>query len=143
MPALQVKDFPGDLYEELRSCAASADRSLAQQTTHIIKSYLETQHAATEYAWQAAGSRAVTYAGGNALEPPAHARSAALVPAYAPAPDPTWSQARKARRERAFAAIDALPPFDVPDDFPDAAELVRGMREARDARCAPLTEAIA
>lgn len=33
MPALQVKDFPSDLYEDLRACASRQDRSLSQQMT--------------------------------------------------------------------------------------------------------------
>ena len=40
MPALQVKDFPSDLYEELRECAARQDRSISQQTVHVLREYL-------------------------------------------------------------------------------------------------------
>ena len=40
MPALQVKDFPPQLYESLRRCAAEEDRSIAQQTVHILRVYL-------------------------------------------------------------------------------------------------------
>ena len=32
MPALQVRDFPDDLYEQLKAYAASQHRSIAQQT---------------------------------------------------------------------------------------------------------------
>ena len=44
MPALQVRDCPDDLYEKLRLCAASEDRSMAQQTLHIVREYLR-EHA--------------------------------------------------------------------------------------------------
>lgn len=40
MSALQVKDFPRDLYEELGVCAETQDRSLSQQTMHILREYL-------------------------------------------------------------------------------------------------------
>ena len=40
MPALQVKDFPAELYEELRACAAAEDRSISQQTVRILREYL-------------------------------------------------------------------------------------------------------
>lgn len=41
MPALQVRDFPDDLYAELKRCAAEEDRSISQQTVHILREYLK------------------------------------------------------------------------------------------------------
>ncbi len=40
MPALQVRDFPQDLYDELKECAATEHRSLAQQTVHAVEEML-------------------------------------------------------------------------------------------------------
>ena len=40
MPALQVKDCPADIYEDLRLCADQEDRSITQQTIHILRLYL-------------------------------------------------------------------------------------------------------
>ena len=40
MPLLQVKDFPGSVYERLRQCAREENRSIAQQTLTIIEDYL-------------------------------------------------------------------------------------------------------
>ena len=37
MPALQVRDFPEELYNQLRSCAAEQDRSISQQTTYVLR----------------------------------------------------------------------------------------------------------
>lgn len=37
MPALQVRDFPEDLYEELRVYAAERHRSMAQQTIVAVE----------------------------------------------------------------------------------------------------------
>ncbi len=42
MPALQVRDFPEDLYAKLRNCAAQQDRSISQQTVHILREYLDS-----------------------------------------------------------------------------------------------------
>ena len=40
MPALQVRDFPEDLYEELRAYAQRQHRSIAQQTIVAVQDYL-------------------------------------------------------------------------------------------------------
>lgn len=37
MPALQVRDFPQELYDELRDCAARNHRSIAQQTIVCVE----------------------------------------------------------------------------------------------------------
>ena len=40
MPALQVKDCPTELYEELRRCASRENRSISQQALTILEDYL-------------------------------------------------------------------------------------------------------
>jgi hypothetical protein len=40
MPALQVRDFPADLYEKLRESAKREHRSIAQQTIVAVDSFL-------------------------------------------------------------------------------------------------------
>lgn len=40
MPALQVRDFPQELYEELRSYSAAHHRSMAQQTVAAVDAML-------------------------------------------------------------------------------------------------------
>ncbi|MDR0349986.1 MAG: hypothetical protein LBH64_00340 [Coriobacteriales bacterium] len=40
MPALQVRDFPADLYEDLRRRAKSEHRSVSQQTIVAIREHL-------------------------------------------------------------------------------------------------------
>ena len=40
MPALQVKDCPTEVYEELRRCAAQENRSISQQALTILEDYL-------------------------------------------------------------------------------------------------------
>ncbi len=36
MPALQVRDFPEELYEQLKEAARREHRSIAQQTIHLV-----------------------------------------------------------------------------------------------------------
>ncbi len=43
MPALQVRDFPDDLYEELKVYAASQHRSIAQQTIVAVEQMLQAE----------------------------------------------------------------------------------------------------
>ena len=40
MPALQVRDFPQDLYSKLQLCANEEHRSISQQTIAIIEYYM-------------------------------------------------------------------------------------------------------
>ena len=39
MPALQVKDCPTEVYEELRRCASRENRSISQQALTILEDY--------------------------------------------------------------------------------------------------------
>ena len=119
MPALQVKDFPVDLYEELRSCAQAEDRSIAQQTTRILREYLR------EY--RKVGGRA-----GFAVRPVDVTEAAPAAPHRAHRESEEEVAARIERRRRTFERIDTLPKFEVPDDFPSAAELIREDRDHRD-----------
>ena len=114
MPALQVKDFPADLYEELRVCAQSQDRSISQQTTHILRSYLRA------YRWE---DGAVEWIAQPAQRPASTGRQQLQ--------NVDTPEARAERHRRVFEEIDALPKFEVPDDFPSAAEIVREMRDER------------
>ncbi|MBC5585690.1 argininosuccinate lyase [Eggerthella sp. NSJ-70] len=45
MPALQVRDFPDELYEQLKAYAASQHRSVAQQTIVAVEQMLEAADA--------------------------------------------------------------------------------------------------
>ena len=56
MPALQVRDFPDDLYEQLKTYAASQHRSVAQQTIVAVEQMLAHQDAS--HFWDASGSTA-------------------------------------------------------------------------------------
>ena len=43
MPLLQVRDFPGDVYEELKYKAKQENRSIAQQAIVLIKNGLNEE----------------------------------------------------------------------------------------------------
>ena len=119
MPALQLKDFPNDLYEDLRACAMMQDRNISQQTVHVLREYL--------HAYRQTGGSAgwVVRPAVEQPEKPSRERRAAEV------------EERIERRKKVFEAIDALPTFEVPADFPEPAELVRQMREERDDQIVP------
>ena len=121
MPALQVKDFPADLYEELRACAAAEDRSISQQTVRILREYLK--------AYRQLGGRTdwVVVPAERAETRPVSRRQ-------------TAEEERLARiehRKKVFERIEARPFIEIPDDFPSPAEIVRQMREERDDRIVP------
>ena len=121
MPALQVKDFPSDLYDQLRECAAAQDRSISQQTVHVLREYL----------------RAYRQGGGSAswvVRPVVERPDAVLRTSDRTAETP---EERAERRRKLFERIDTLPKFEVPDDFPEPAEIVRQMREEHDDRIVP------
>lgn len=48
MPALQVRDFPEDLYEKLKEVAAREHRSVAQQTIVAVEAMVSGEYAHAE-----------------------------------------------------------------------------------------------
>ncbi len=123
MTALQVKDFPADLYDDLRACAVASDRSISQQTVHIIREYLEA------------------YSRKNGLmdvgvPPSEHFGKLKYAPlsyeqAQAKMRDRQGAQERIEKRKRIFERIDSRPKFEVPDDFPSVVEIIHEGREER------------
>ncbi|WP_165247561.1 argininosuccinate lyase [Adlercreutzia sp. ZJ141] len=111
MPALQVKDFPDDLYEELRECAAKECRSVSQQTVYGLREFLRMYKAHQSVK--------------NALwaEP--------YVTDLFNENEDRERRKRANRRQVLNDRIDKLGSADVPIGFPDAAKLIRSMREER------------
>lgn len=123
MPALQVKDFPDDLYAELKACAAAEDRSLSQQTVHILREYLRV--------YRELGGRAEWAVVAVERPRPQVERVSRRVAAEAE------REMRIERKRKVFERIDAMPRFEVPDDFPSPAEIVRQMRDERGDQLVP------
>ena len=111
MPALQVRDFPDDLYERLKEYAADQHRSVAQQTIVAVEQMLARADE-PGYHWD-----------GERLRCPR--------PRYFDFDTEAARAERAKRRKELFAEIRKLPKFDVPDGFPDAAEMIRQDREER------------
>ena len=121
MPALQVKDFPEELYDELRACATAEDRSISQQTIHVLREYLR--------AYRELGGRTGWVVSAGEAAPARHGERQRIAEEE--------RAARIERKRKVFERIHALPKFDLPDDFPSAAEIVRQMREERDDQVVP------
>ena len=111
MPALQVKDFPDDLYEELRECAAQECRSVSQQTIYGLREFLRMHKA-----YQSVK---------NALW------AAPYLTDLLEDKERQERQERAKRRCELLKQIRELGPANIPSDFPDPAELIREMREER------------
>lgn len=121
MPALQVKDFPADLYESLRVCAAAQDRSISQQTVHVLREYLRaSQQGGDEVGW---ATFPVVERTGNLANAKGRVEGA--------------TEDRIERRRKAFERIHAMPKIDMPDGFPAPADLIGQMREERDGQIVP------
>lgn len=112
MPALQVRDFPDELYEQLKAYAASQHRSVAQQTIVAVEQMLEAADA--QHYWD-----------GRELHR-LERRSRYL--------DYDTEEERAARiekRKKLFAEI-AKNKANYPDDMPSAVEMVHEGRRERD-----------
>ena len=129
MPALQVRDFPDDLYAELKSCAAEEDRSISQQTVHILREYLKAhKRLAGRSDWMVVPKTEVqtSVLGGGAHSSPKRESY------YCDTATEAERQARIEKRRKIFEEIEAFQHPEIPDDFPSPAELVRQGREERD-----------
>lgn len=120
MPALQVKDFPDDLYEELRECAAEECRSVSQQTIYGLREFLRMRKA-----YQSVK---------NALW------AAPYVTDLLEKEEEQKRLERVRKRHELLERIRERGPANIPDDFPSAAEIIREMREERTDRILEATE---
>lgn len=123
MPALQVKDFPQDLYDELKACAAKEDRSISQQTIHILRDYLRAYRQWSNRSdWEVVPKSSEAYH-------PYHSRTMSRRET-----EEAERQARIEKRKKIFEKIEKASSFDLPEEYSSEAELVHGMREERDAQ---------
>lgn len=108
MPALQVREFPDDLYEQLKQYAASQHRSMAQQTIVAVEQMIEAGDADQ----------------GQRVE---------RRPRYLDFDTEAQRAARIKKRKELFEEIHRLPKVSIPPDFPDTVELIRQGRAERNA----------
>lgn len=117
MPALQVRELPEDLYEQLKESARRERRSLAQQTTVLLRRGLaagEASAASDGEVWPERGGEARRRGGGGV---------------YLGADLPAERERRIAMRKELFRAIDEIPWQRPPLT---AEEIVAMIREDRD-----------
>lgn len=119
MPSLQVRDLPEPLYEELRRCAAEEDRSISQQTVHLLRSSLEAYRLRQEGLEQ------------MLAQDESLAQVIQLLTIHSPHEDEQAADRIK-RRKETFARLDKDPLPSI-GEFADPAAVIRAMREERDA----------
>ena len=99
MPALQIKDCPTEVYEELRRCASRENRSISQQALTILEDYLGFRDFAPHDRSVSASKRT---AGNNSY---------------------------REKRKRIFERIDKLPAIPVSELAPSSADILAEIRE--------------
>ena len=112
MPALQVRDFPDELYEQLKAYAASQHRSVAQQTIVAVEQMLEAADA--QHYWDGRELHRLERRSRD-LDYDTEAERAARIE----------------KRKALFAEI-AKNKANYPDDMPSAVEMVHEGRRERD-----------
>lgn len=130
MPALQVRDFPEDLYEKLKECAEQEHRSIAQQTTYILSRYLRLYRSSAAFE---DGPVPVRLACANPalLESGAYGASEPGTGGYYTEESIAEREARQKKRRELLERIHSRPQTPIPDDFPSAVELIREDRDSR------------
>jgi plasmid stability protein len=105
MASLQVRDFPTELYEELKTRAKQENRSISQQAVTAIR-----EHVATS----------IDNAQPIAFRPPNSAAIGAENVNYIK------------KRKQLFAELEAMPKPVISPDFPNPVEMLHAAREERD-----------
>ncbi|WP_438363513.1 FitA-like ribbon-helix-helix domain-containing protein [Slackia exigua] len=117
MPALQVREFPDDIYEELKAAAAREHRSIAQQTIICVERFLREASARERKA-----------------ENEGYRHRGTSLPYCRQDESTREREARIAKRQEIFRRIDAFPKLDLPNGALGPVDIIRGMREERDAQ---------
>lgn len=126
MPALQVREFPQELYEQLKLCAESEHRSIAQQTIVSVEEMIRNRANANSY-----GSGSST-----SSEQPRMVAS----PRYCDFSTNEERSARIRKREKIFAEIRRMSE-EHPNPEPSVEEIVQTIREQREERTNRILEA--
>ena len=121
MPAVQVRDFPENTYEELKASAAQNHRSIAQQVIVAVEAMLAAENAGVP--------------GEAAHAVPAHSAAGALYPPCTPSSRErigTGSrQMRAQRRAELVTHLDGMSWQECTTSDESIATLVRTMRDER------------
>lgn len=129
MPAVQVRDFPEDLYERFKAQAERDHRSVAAELIYAAELVLEQAER------EKTASKAVeTLTASSSLREQRQRHDTLTVEdivmgRYIETPEE--KEARIKRRRAVYAEIEELAKT-LPKDLPDPVELIREMREERD-----------
>ena len=116
MPALQVREFPDELYDELKEYAASQHRSMAQQVIVAVEQMLACDEGAQAGEPRACAAGALRYAS----------------PPFAATVDTEAERAARAKRREELFRQAEEERADLPKDLPSAVEMLRQVRDERD-----------
>lgn len=122
MPALQVRDFPDELYEQLKACAAKEHRSVAQQTIVAVEQMISNKQS---------GQDSATACSSLAAYDSASAASPSHKPLYLEFDTEAARAARIKKRKELMKRINETR-VELPPNFPDPVDMVREVREERD-----------
>lgn len=103
MPALQVRDFPATLYDELKECAARNHRSIAQQTIIAVEEMLAEASSPSSARAERGLSRDSECAAGNEFSAPFDRGMVGLREGRAA------RAARSRKRQQLFEECDEIP----------------------------------
>jgi len=112
MPPLQIRNMPQDVYEELAQVAKDKHRSAVQQALVYIKRGIEADKGG----------------GLHQAYMPVYKAQSYPNPFYV---DPQRRAERKEELRKIFERLDAMPPLNLPKDFPSPEEMIREDRDSR------------
>lgn len=116
MPALQVREFPDELYDELKEYAASQHRSMAQQVIVAVERMLACDKGAQASEPRTCAAGELRYAS----------------PSFAATVDTEAERAARAKRREELFRQAEEERADLPKDLPSAVEMLRQVRDERD-----------
>lgn len=120
MPALQVRDFPADLYEDLKRFAAREHRSMAQQTIKAVEDMLRREdvsmHDANVIEFDSLAARQKRIEKRKALFAEAHELAERLPKDMTPAAEVIREM--REERDRHLCEVMGIPyiPYDEPEE---------------------------
>lgn len=141
MPALQVRDFPEELYERLKECAASQHRSVAQQTIVAVERMLAANGGSGERGRLDPNSDGLVAGDCSCADAASDCAglwgAAGVSRRFASEPcilnfASETARANRARKRRELKARICATRIDLPVDFPDPASVLREVRNERD-----------
>lgn len=129
MPALQVRDLPQEIYDQLAASAKRDHRSIAQQTTAILEHHFTVVEGGLSQRAQPTAAQSVSdFAPGVSFN---KLMGSKMIDYDRLFRDPEFIKECRERRKRVLESIQAGPAIHIPEDM-HPAKIIREMREERD-----------